>query len=64
MRVLAIDTALAACSAAVLDTAYGGIVAQRERADDARPCRSADAAARAGDESIGDGVPRSSTGSW
>ena len=27
MRVLAIDTALAACSAAVLDTAYGGIVA-------------------------------------
>src|SRR5580704_5235543 len=27
MRVLAIDTALAACSAAVLDTAYGGIIA-------------------------------------
>jgi len=27
MRVLAIDTALAACSAAVLDTEYGGIVA-------------------------------------
>ncbi len=27
MRVLAIDTALAACSAAVLDTAYGGVVA-------------------------------------
>jgi len=27
MRVLAIDTALAACSAAVLDTAHGGIVA-------------------------------------
>jgi tRNA threonylcarbamoyladenosine biosynthesis protein TsaB len=27
MRVLAIDTALAACSAAVLDTDYGGIVA-------------------------------------
>jgi tRNA threonylcarbamoyladenosine biosynthesis protein TsaB len=27
MRVLAIDTALAACAAAVLDTAYGGIVA-------------------------------------
>jgi len=27
MRVLAIDTALAACSAAVLDTAYGGILA-------------------------------------
>jgi tRNA threonylcarbamoyl adenosine modification protein YeaZ len=27
MRVLAIDTALAACSAAVLDTVYGGIVA-------------------------------------
>jgi tRNA threonylcarbamoyladenosine biosynthesis protein TsaB len=27
MRVLAIDTALAACSAAVLDTTYGGIVA-------------------------------------
>jgi tRNA threonylcarbamoyladenosine biosynthesis protein TsaB len=27
MRVLAIDTALAACSGAVLDTAYGGIVA-------------------------------------
>jgi tRNA threonylcarbamoyladenosine biosynthesis protein TsaB len=28
MRVLAIDTALAACSAAVLDTANGGIIAQ------------------------------------
>jgi tRNA threonylcarbamoyladenosine biosynthesis protein TsaB len=27
MRVLAIDTALAACAAAVLDTAYGGIIA-------------------------------------
>ncbi len=27
MRIIAIDTALAACSAAVLDTAYGGIVA-------------------------------------
>ena len=27
MRVLAIDTALAACSAAVLDTSYGGIIA-------------------------------------
>ena len=27
MRVLAIDTALAACSAAVLDTGNGGIVA-------------------------------------
>src|SRR5580658_7967238 len=27
MRVLAIDTALAACSAAVLDTEYGGILA-------------------------------------
>jgi tRNA threonylcarbamoyladenosine biosynthesis protein TsaB len=27
MRVLAIDTALAACSAAILDTSYGGIVA-------------------------------------
>jgi len=27
MRVIAIDTALAACSAAVLDTVYGGIVA-------------------------------------
>ena len=27
MRVLAIDTALAACSAAVLDTEQGGIVA-------------------------------------
>ena len=27
MRVLAIDTALAACSAAVLDTEYGGIIA-------------------------------------
>src|SRR5580658_2577328 len=26
MRVLAIDTALAACSAAILDTAHGGIV--------------------------------------
>ena len=28
MRVLAIDTALAACAAAVLDTAYGGILAR------------------------------------
>lgn len=27
MRVLAIDTALAACSAAVLDTTYGGVIA-------------------------------------
>lgn len=27
MRVLAIDTALAACSAAVLDTVYGGVIA-------------------------------------
>ena len=27
MRVLAIDTALAACSAAILDTSYGGILA-------------------------------------
>jgi len=27
MRVLAIDTALAACSAAVLDTAFGGVIA-------------------------------------
>ena len=27
MRVLAIDTALAACAAAVLDTEHGGIVA-------------------------------------
>ncbi len=27
MRIIAIDTALAACSAAVLDTAYGGIIA-------------------------------------
>jgi len=32
MRVLAIDTALAACSAAVLDTAYGGIVASESLA--------------------------------
>jgi tRNA threonylcarbamoyl adenosine modification protein YeaZ len=32
MRVLAIDTALAACSAAVLDTAYGGIIASESRA--------------------------------
>jgi tRNA threonylcarbamoyladenosine biosynthesis protein TsaB len=31
MRVLAIDTALAACSAAVLDTALGGIVASHSR---------------------------------
>ena len=32
MRVLAIDTALAACSGAVLDTAYGGIVARESLA--------------------------------
>jgi tRNA threonylcarbamoyladenosine biosynthesis protein TsaB len=32
MRVLAIDTALAACSAAVLDTAYGGIIASESLA--------------------------------
>jgi len=31
MRVLAIDTALAACSAAVLDTAHGGIIASESR---------------------------------
>ena len=31
MRVLAIDTALAACSAAVLDTEYGGIIASESR---------------------------------
>ena len=46
MRVLAIDTALAACSAAVLDTEHGGIIAERKPADDARSRRSADAAAR------------------
>jgi tRNA threonylcarbamoyladenosine biosynthesis protein TsaB len=32
MRVLAIDTALAACSAAVLDTAYGGMLASESLA--------------------------------
>src|ERR1700676_83506 len=32
MRVLAIDTALGACSAAVLDTAYGGILASESLA--------------------------------
>ena len=32
MRLLAIDTALEACSAAVLDTAGGGIVAQESQA--------------------------------
>ena len=31
MRVLAIDTALGACSAAVLDTARGGILARESR---------------------------------
>jgi tRNA threonylcarbamoyl adenosine modification protein YeaZ len=31
MRVLAIDTALAACSAAVFDTAYGGILGSESR---------------------------------
>jgi tRNA threonylcarbamoyladenosine biosynthesis protein TsaB len=31
MRVLAIDTALAACSAAILDTEHGGIVASESR---------------------------------
>ena len=31
MRLLAIDTALAACSAALLDTAFGGIVASESR---------------------------------
>jgi len=31
MRVLAIDTALAACSVAILDTVYGGIVASESR---------------------------------
>ena len=53
MRVLAIDTALAACSAAVLDTEQGGIIAQRKPADAARPCRSADAAYRAGLDEAG-----------
>jgi tRNA threonylcarbamoyladenosine biosynthesis protein TsaB len=48
MRVLAIDTALAACSAAVLDTAMRicGFGAARELADAPRACRSADAAHR------------------
>ena len=32
MRVLAIDTALAACSVAVLDTEYGGILASESTA--------------------------------
>src|SRR5271170_6116822 len=32
MRVLAIDTALAACSAAVFDTEHGGIVASESQA--------------------------------
>ena len=31
MRVLAIDTALGACSAAILDTEYGGVVASESR---------------------------------
>ena len=50
MRLLAIDTALEACSAAVLDTGGGGIIAQESNADDARSCRSADAADPAGHE--------------
>ena len=50
MLILAIDTALDACAAAVLDTSAG----RRDRAgiagDEARSCRSADAADRARDE--------------
>ena len=48
MRVLAIDTALAACSAAVLDTARWRHSSPARARHDARPCRSADAAHRAG----------------
>ncbi len=49
MRVLAIDTALEACAAAVFDT-EGGIARERNAADGARPRRGADAAGRQGDE--------------
>ena len=45
MRVLAIDTALEACAAAVLDTEHG-TAGERIAADGARPRRSADAADR------------------
>ncbi len=47
MRILAIDTALEACSAAVLDTEHGGAIAHESLADGARPRRGADAADRA-----------------
>ena len=48
MRVLAIDTALEACSAAVLDTERADAIACMNRCTmAARPCRSADAADRA-----------------
>ena len=46
MRVLAIDTALEACSAAILDTEAGGDRRQRDAGHDARACRSPDAADR------------------
>ena len=49
MRVLAIDTALEACSAAVLDTDAGAVIASETLADGARSRRSADAADRARD---------------
>ena len=49
MRVLAIDTALGACAAAVLDSQRGAILASESLADGARPCRSRDAADRARD---------------
>ena len=57
MRVLAIDTALEACSAAVLDTEQGGILASESHSHGARPCRSPDAAGRARDERGRHGIP-------
>ena len=47
MLILAIDTALDACAAGVLDTDAGQLIAQESQADEARPRRSADAADRA-----------------
>ena len=51
MRVLAIDTALEACSAAVLDTRPRGDHRERNADHDARACRGGDAADRARDGS-------------
>ena len=63
MRVLAIDTALAACSAAVLDTRHVAVIASETLPMARGPCRSGDAADRARDGPGRASNSRSSTAS-